>query len=61
MELYKPRESGVNKNAFRYSEEQLNWIKETCEPVLRFFNYEAEFGLEKKEVEGGDFRAVNVK
>ena len=49
VELYKPRESGVNKNAYRYSEEQLAWIKETLDPLLRFFGYEDEFGLEKKE------------
>ena len=60
VELYKPRESGVNKNAFRYSEEQLAWIKKTLDPLLRFFGYEDEFGLEKKE-STNTLKSVNAR
>ena len=56
-QLYKPREGGVNKNAFRFTESQMSFIKKELDTILRFFNYEAEFGLEKTD--GEDFRALN--
>jgi len=59
-QLYKPREAGVNKNLFRFTEEQMTFIKGILEPLLRFFNYEEFFELEKQEQEGGDFRAFNI-
>ena len=39
-QLYKPREASKNnKNLYRYTEEQLEWIKTECAALFDFFEY----------------------
>ena len=45
---YKPREGTVNKNAFRYNAEQMQYIKDKCGDLLLTFGCGDFFGEEKK-------------
>lgn len=41
-QLYKPRDASVsNKNLYRFSQEQLDWITAELSPLLDFFSYNA--------------------